>query len=534
MKPASFCTIATKSCAYELIGLLLSLSIFHPNVPIYIMCDEETKTIIKELVPQPKLKIKIIVELDKYSTLNRAQMEARGIFGDFLKNKAKIMLHALKKEKDVLFLDSDIILINKIEDIDKKAKLGVSPQYICKKSLAETGYFNAGMLWTNSPYVCEDWIKFTDSSRYFEQAAIEDLVTKYGTFKFGEEYNVQCWRYYFNYENNKLEYNFSINNENTIMYKNKPLRCIHTHFLDGRHKNFNYLIINLLNFTKNYKILLIIYRVINNSWVIKIPENQHTDSFRELAVLIGEKNKNVTLLKTNEKHCWLSPNILLYDRPTLEWCDQNVKNASLFLLSNGNVVNEEKNIKKYGNMKVLPWIFWPRRPRLLEQFLRQNEIPDYVNRSVGCIFIGNIENTTQDKYRSPFIKQWTEAVDIFECTYGRHHKYTAIQYLQKIMTSRFGLCVRGYGEKCHREIELMAVGTVPIVTKNVNTSSYLEPLIEKTHYFKADSPAELKNIVNTTPKHKWLEMSKACHYWYMRNIHSDNAWNTMIKNILYS
>ena len=534
MKPSSFCTMATKSCAHELIGLLLSLSIFHPKSPTYVMCDKETMMMIREITPQPKLRLKFIVELDMYSNFNRVQMEARGIFREFLKNKAKIMLHALKKEKDVLFLDSDIVLLNKIEDIDKKLKLGVSPQYICQKSLQETGYFNAGMLWTSSPYVCEDWIKFTDNSRYFEQAAIEELVSKYSTFKFGEEYNVQCWRYLLNYENSKLEYNFSIEYGNIIMYKNKPLKCIHTHFLDKRHQKFNYLIINLLNYTKNYKILLIIHRIINNNWLLKIPQHQHTDSFRELALLMGEKNKDVNVLKTNVNHCWLSPNVLLYDRPTLEWCDRDVKNASLFLLSNGNIDTEKQRIRQLGNIEILPWIFWPRRPKLVEHFINQITIPGYIKRQVGCIFIGNVENTIQNKYRSHYIEQWTEAVDVFECTYGNHHKYTAIEYLFKIISSRYGLCIRGYGEKCHREIELMAVGTIPIVTNDVNTTSYMEPLIEKKHFFKADSPAELKQIISTTKKHQWEDMSKACREWYMRNVHSDNAWNTMIERILYA
>ena len=31
---------------------------------------------------------------------------------------------------------------------------------------------------------------------------------------------------------------------------------------------------------------------------------------------------------------------------------------------------------------------------------------------------------------------------------------------------------------------LMAFGTVPLVTSDVNTSSYMEPLVENIHYIK--------------------------------------------------
>ena len=53
MKPSSFCTICTHTCYQELIGLLLSLSLHHPNEKIYCMVDEKTKNEIIQLTPQP-------------------------------------------------------------------------------------------------------------------------------------------------------------------------------------------------------------------------------------------------------------------------------------------------------------------------------------------------------------------------------------------------------------------------------------------------------------------------------------------------
>ena len=99
--------------------------------------------------------------------------------------------------------------------------------------------------------------------------------------------------------------------------------------------------------------------------------------------------------------------------------------------------------------------------------------------------------------------------------------------------SKYGLCLRGYGSKCHREIELMAVGTVLIVTEDVNTDSYLEPLIEGEHFFKIHTPAELRSIVERTPEIIWRKMSNACIHWYKRNVHSENGWNNMLNNILH-
>jgi len=535
MKPASFCTIATQSCAYELVGLLLSLSLFHENACVHIMCDDATKEHIKNMTPQPRLRIKWHLELNEYTNLNRAKMEAMGIFRTFLNSKAKVMLHALMQHNDVLFLDSDIILTNPIVDVNKNVMLGVSKQYIVKKSLVETGYYNAGMIWTKSARVCEDWIKFTETSRYFEQAAIEDLVQKYSNFKFGEEYNVQCWRYYFNHDPFPLEHNFASSKKlSNVFYKKKPLRCVHTHLRDRRFSAFNKLVLEHLNHAKLFSLLAIFYKVMYGTWIIRIPKNQFQDSFRELAVLWGENTSDLSVQKTGDNFCWLAPNILLYDRPTLEWCTQEVNKASLFLLANGDVNgNEGKVIEKNGGMPVKPWIFWPRRAKVLEHFRKSNRVLFYQERPVSCIFIGNIENEVQSTYREPFIQDWKNVVQVFECVYGKEKRYSALQYLEKLQMSKYGLCIRGYGTKCHREIELMALGTVPIVTKDVNTNSYLEPLVEGKHFFKVGSPPELKAIVERTSAEKWRRMSNACLDWYMRNVHSSNGWETLITRILF-
>ena len=79
MKPSSFCTISTYNCSYELIGLLLSLSLYHRNETIYIMCDSKTKNEVDNMTPRPRLNIVFCVELDKYDGLNRMSMVQKGM-----------------------------------------------------------------------------------------------------------------------------------------------------------------------------------------------------------------------------------------------------------------------------------------------------------------------------------------------------------------------------------------------------------------------------------------------------------------------
>jgi len=540
MKPSSFCTMCTSNCAFELVGLLLSLSIYHSNENIYIISDSETKKIIENITPQPRLNIHWNIELDKYHGLNRFQMDKMNIWSEFQMSKSKIISTALESESDTLFLDSDIIILGVIDDVISEKSLGVSRQYITQEHIDNTGYYNGGMIWTNNKQVPLDWIEFTKTSRYYDQASIEDLVKKYDYFEFPENYNFQCWRMIIADEpKEKIASYIRSKPNDTLYYKDKPIKFVHTHFHDKRFEYFNNTIIqNMIN-AKMYKTLAIIFRVIHNKWILKIPRQplqglgyHKNDSFRELALLMKINNNDVDMIYINSIHCWLEPNILTYDRPTLQWLNNEINNASTLLLGNGDINEEGKEITKhFPNINVKPWIFWPRKPMILEKILKEKNIVDYADRKIESIFIGNIENDVQNKYRENV--SWENVLDEYHCTKGSKHKFSHSEYLMKLRQSKYGLCLRGYGSKCHREVELMAFGTIPIVTNEVCIESYMEPLKENLHYLKANSPEELKEKINNNSKQQWETMSKECYEWYQRNVHSKQAWNTMISHILY-
>ena len=170
--PSSFCSICTNQCKEELTLLLLTLSLHHKNARIYILCDEETKETIDNMTPNinDNLNITWFVELNKYSNKCRSQMVEENIWSEFQMMKANIMIKTLEIEKDTLFLDSDMVILDKIDDINNEKRLGVSPQYIIQEHVNKTGYYNGGMLWTNDKNVPIDWIEFTKTSRYYDQA----------------------------------------------------------------------------------------------------------------------------------------------------------------------------------------------------------------------------------------------------------------------------------------------------------------------------------------------------------------------------
>jgi hypothetical protein len=539
-EPSSFCTICTYPCKQELIGFLLSLSLHHKNSKVYIICDTKTKEYIIESTPSPKLDIKWYIELDKFTNYNRAKMEKEKIFGEFLSYKMKCMEYALQENRDAMFIDSDTIILDKLH-INENYNLGLSPQFIKEETIKRSGYYNAGLLWCNAKEIVNYWREIINHEHSCAEQINMIKLRKFNYFEFGDNYNLQTWRFVLGLEPGEKIASYVNVKNNKVYYKEKPLKFIHTHFNSTEFKSVNNFFINKLKEAKLWRELSIIYRVINDKWVLTIPKqplngkyHHNNDSYRELPLLFKLANKDVDLRFTDANgHCWLEPNILLYDRPTLEWLDNHIFKSSLILLGNGDIENEGKIIETKTNIKVKPWIFWARRPMIVEKILKDNGILDWENRKCESIFIGNFENNVQQKYRKTN-ENWESVLTEYHCTAGQKHKFTQQEYLMKLRESKYGLCLRGYGSKCHREVELMAFGTVPIVTKEVSISSYYEPPVENKHFIRANNPNELKEKISNITKEQWTEMSNNCYEWYQRNIYSKNAWENMIANILYS
>ena len=120
--------------------------------------------------------------------------------------------------------------------------------------------------------------------------------------------------------------------------------------------------------------------------------------------------------------------------------------------------------------------------------------------------------------------------DKFEEENANSTASSAKEYLELISKSKYGLCLRGYGSKCHREVELMAFGTVPLITDEVSTD-YCFEFKENIHYFKINKPEDIIKIINETPKEKWEEMSNNCKNTFMKYCHSSNAMKSILSII---
>ena len=197
MKPNSFCTICTKKYKEYLICFLLTLSLHHENAVIYILCDKETKQYINDSTPKPRLKLKIYPTLNRYSLMTKKDMRKMGIWCDFQLTKMDIMKHAIEKSGDTLYLDCDNIIISSFTDINGEKRLGVSENYVNDDKILQIGKYSSGMVWCSDIKIIDEWINEIPMSRYYEQAALEEVVNKYSDlyFSFGENYNLRELRF---------------------------------------------------------------------------------------------------------------------------------------------------------------------------------------------------------------------------------------------------------------------------------------------------------------------------------------------------
>jgi hypothetical protein len=242
------------------------------------------------------------------------------------------------------------------------------------------------------------------------------------------------------------------------------------------------------------------------------------DSFRELVRLWADKKYVRIEEHPTAVQIWLHAigHTLLYDRPTLEWLqaappDEQIWKKALF----GNPPAQGDD--------AAAWTFWARRPELLEEFVKDGlGTRGYNQRKHLLVFYGKIENKVQERRRKTH--DWESACTDFIMPKGGDYKLTHYQYLEKLADAKYGLCLAGYGKKCHRETECMALGTVPVVAADVDMSNYANPPIEGIHYIRVQDPAEADQKTEETTEEQWLSMSLACRDWWQKNCSVEGSW----------
>jgi hypothetical protein len=252
------CTIGTKVAWDDLKVFFFSLNLFNSSPPtIYLLCDTETKSRIekdKENIYKGTLNVKD--SLESYASMNRQIMErTRGkryktLWEDFMMEKATVLEWAFKDgAKSAFFFDSDITFFSTLPEVPASAKLALSPHFIKPVDELRYGHYNAGFVWTSDPAMPEKWRSAAERSRYYDQAALEELrFNEPTTYEFPVQVNYGWWRMFQGTESpDVLKSKWTIfRNEQVpsvgLRVEGKPLNSVHTHWGEKRDpvtKTFN-------------------------------------------------------------------------------------------------------------------------------------------------------------------------------------------------------------------------------------------------------------------------------------------------------
>lgn len=265
-------SIVTGDSALEELKLqLFTMEIWHKgNLPTYyIFTDDDTEIKIKNI----KYSGKIVTntKLNSYKGFTRKYMETRKgvrfptLWTDLMCEKINCIRWAFESEEEscsgVFFMDSDITLLAPMPVIPEGVDVALSPHYIKKFDTDRFGYYNGGFGWLSKVDFCKVWEDATMTSRFFEQAALEE-VAKYAKnlYEFPMQVNFGWWRMYQaeDLSNTEIQKMFSFHRQpacSGLTFKNIPVTSIHTHFTknsDPYNQMFNRFILEKLLILKSH------------------------------------------------------------------------------------------------------------------------------------------------------------------------------------------------------------------------------------------------------------------------------------------
>jgi hypothetical protein len=250
-------TMATAECLSEFGLLHASLRAFHPDLHIVLgtttdaldrlrtkssseaphadMCLELARSALRT-----DSQLTCLPVLDQYGAVNRRRMErAAGTWYasrhcDFMMEKANLLDWALQRGfASALFVDSDITMLRPLPVVPSAAAVGVAPHRIRRVDERLFGTYNGGWLYVRDPSAIFEWRRATHSSRYFDQASIEDVAERFGTacHVFDATVNYGYWRMFQTEAGPEAEAKrFRVApQQHAVLLDGQPLQSVHTH-----------------------------------------------------------------------------------------------------------------------------------------------------------------------------------------------------------------------------------------------------------------------------------------------------------------
>lgn len=257
-----------------------TLELWHPDAVLYVYADSETS-----ITKTPKSGAVHVnpTALDKYKGKRRAEMEATpgstydSLFKEYTYEKANVLNWMFEtqptlKTTGAWFMDADILHCAPLPIVPDSATVALSPHYIRTADESKFGHFNAGYMWFKDQALLDIWKAAGHSSRFFEQAALEDVASAAGptVYSFPPSVNFGWWRMFQSpISPPDQQKKFSVHRPDPgigLRYDGQTLQSIHTHWFqrDGSSTHvFNQWFTRMSQILKAHKPMQQFMRILN-------------------------------------------------------------------------------------------------------------------------------------------------------------------------------------------------------------------------------------------------------------------------------
>ena len=258
----SIATMASLPVYDELVLLLRSIAVFHPDIPIFILAQSIVKEKLEQETGLPT-NITITLGLEKYGNKSWKLLSVPKAI-EFLSQKSVIIEQALKHHPNSLFMDSDITIASPLGLVDDSKDLGLTPAV--PKIVAKHGKYNTGWVFVNNKEFPHWWrnAMARGSSPFIEQICLNDVAKYFDLFHFPPNYSFSPNRQLSHSDNKsrtQLHRLLRINSNTNkgITYGDRPLISFH-HSFNDTNSPWNYFIMMHL-----YKGKSELFELINSS-----------------------------------------------------------------------------------------------------------------------------------------------------------------------------------------------------------------------------------------------------------------------------
>jgi hypothetical protein len=227
-------SVVTKSCLKEFLLTKYSCELFN-DCRWYVSCDQYC---VHKLNKYDNITLLEFDIDDTISDHNSATPEDQEAFLSIILNKFKALKKALKENEYCLFLDSDMLFVNKVDtniiELIKEGRVDfvASPHYTSDPLVEHKhGVYNVGMFAVNDDSKLDEWINLTKNHKklnlYYEQKPFELILKNFLFLTLPINYNIGWWR--FNNELTQSRLKFINEKDGHICFGRLPAVNFHFH-----------------------------------------------------------------------------------------------------------------------------------------------------------------------------------------------------------------------------------------------------------------------------------------------------------------